>query len=77
MRRFIRKVDLINMFKVRKIRAEGIREGGIDYRYNSYCSVCDEKKPIELIRCDYCGRNVRHRPNTKKAKHWEKELVYY
>jgi len=72
--RLVRKVDLINMFRVRE---RGIREGGIDYRYNSYCSICNEKKPIELIRCDYCGRMVRHRPNTKKAKHWKKELVYY
>jgi len=75
MRRFIRKVDLVNMFRVRE---RGIREGGaVDYRFNSFCSKCQEKKPIELIRCDYCGRMVRHRPITKKAKRWEKELVYY
>jgi hypothetical protein len=67
----IHKVDLKSMLtsKYRDRIA-----GTCDYTRNSYCSRCAEKKPIELIFCDECGRRVRHRPTHTKGKVWDSIL---
>ena len=69
-------IKLIELLQKVNTKKEKYRTGYIDYSHNSYCKRCDEKKDFDQVFCDYCGRKLRHRPLTKHAKYWEKELKY-
>jgi len=46
----------------------------VNYDKNSFCSNCNQAKPIELIRCDVCSFRLRHKKHNKNtwwARHRE------